>query len=164
MTTVALLLLGRAAGLCSSPGRHLRHNAEPRQAAGRAAARRECRRPLIQNAQPLKNYLEEVLKKQIEFIVTTDYSSMIEAMRFGRIEVGYFGPFSYVLAKSKAPEIEPFAVGVEKGKPNYQSILIAHADGPVKTWPTSRASLWPSATGRPPRAIWRRARISPSKA
>lgn len=87
---------------------------------------------IIQNAQPLKKYLEEVLKKPVEIIVTTDYSSMIEAMRFGRIEVGYFGPFSYVLAKSKAPEIEPFGVGVEKGKPNYRSILIASADGPVK--------------------------------
>lgn len=87
---------------------------------------------LIQNAQPLKKYLEETLGKEVEIIVTTDYSSMIEAMRFGRIEVGYFGPFSYVLAKSKAPEIEPFAVGVEKGKPNYQSILIANVDGPVK--------------------------------
>jgi phosphonate transport system substrate-binding protein len=87
---------------------------------------------IIQNAQPLKKYLEQALKKPVEIIVTTDYSSMIEAMRFGRIEVGYFGPFSYVLAKSKASEIEPFGVGVEKGKPNYQSILIATADGPVK--------------------------------
>ena len=87
---------------------------------------------IIQNAKPLKAYLESTLKKQIEIIVTTDYSSMIEAMRFGRIEVAYFGPFSYVLAKSKATEIEPFAVGVEKGKPNYHSILIANAAGPVK--------------------------------
>ena len=38
---------------------------------------------LIQNAQPLKKYLEAALKKDIELIVTTDYSSMIEAMRFG---------------------------------------------------------------------------------
>ena len=60
--------------------------------------------------------------------MTTDYSSMIEAMRFGRIEVAYFGPFSYVLAKSKAPNIEPFAVGVERGSPTYQSVLIATAD------------------------------------
>jgi phosphonate transport system substrate-binding protein len=87
---------------------------------------------IIQNAQPLKKYLEDLLKKPVEIVVTTDYSSMIEAMRFGRIEVGYFGPFSYVLAKSKTPEIEPFGVGVDKGKPNYQSILIATADGPVK--------------------------------
>lgn len=88
---------------------------------------------LIQNAQPLKTYLEATLKKEVELIVTTDYSSMIEAMRFGRIEVAYFGPFSYVLAKSRAPDIEPFAVGVEKGSPTYNSILIANAEGPVKT-------------------------------
>jgi phosphonate transport system substrate-binding protein len=88
---------------------------------------------LIQNAQPLKIYLEKALKKDIEIVVTTDYSSMIEAMRFGRIEVAYFGPFSYVLAKSRAPEIEPFAVGVERGSPSYQSILIATAGGPVKS-------------------------------
>ncbi len=88
---------------------------------------------LIQNAQPLKAYLEATLKKEVELIVTTDYSSMIEAMRFGRIEVAYFGPFSYVLAKSRAPEIEPFAVGVERGSPTYSAVLIATAGGPVKT-------------------------------
>jgi phosphonate transport system substrate-binding protein len=58
---------------------------------------------------------------------------MIEAMRFGRIEIAYFGPLSYVLAKSRAPGIEPFAVGVAKGSPTYRSVLIAQADGPVKT-------------------------------
>ena len=88
---------------------------------------------LIQNAQPLKAFLEKTLGKDIELIVTTDYSSMIEAMRFGRIEVAYFGPFSYVLAKSKAPEIEPFAVGIEKGSPTYNSIIIAQASGPVSS-------------------------------
>ena len=87
---------------------------------------------LIQNAQPLKTHLEKALSKEIELVVTTDYSSMIEAMRFGRIEVAYFGPFSYVLAKTKAPDIEAFAVGIEKGKPTYNSILIAQTDGPVK--------------------------------
>jgi phosphonate transport system substrate-binding protein len=88
---------------------------------------------LIQNAQPLKAYLERTLNKKIDLIVTTDYSSMIEAMRFGRIEVAYFGPFSYVLAKSRAPAIEPFAVGVERGAPTYNSVLIANASGDVKT-------------------------------
>ena len=88
---------------------------------------------IIQNAQPLKKHLEAALKKDIELVVTTDYSSMIEAMRFGRIEIAYFGPLSYVLAKSKAPAIEPFAVGVTKGSPTYKSVIVAQADGPVKT-------------------------------
>ncbi|MCX7274003.1 MAG: PhnD/SsuA/transferrin family substrate-binding protein, partial [Burkholderiales bacterium] len=57
---------------------------------------------IIQNAQPLKAHLEKVVGKPVELIVTTDYSSMIEATRFGRIDVAYFGPLSYVLARSKA--------------------------------------------------------------
>jgi len=88
---------------------------------------------IIQSAQPLKTYLEGALKRDIELVVTTDYSSMIEAMRFHRIEIAYFGPLSYVLAKSKAPGIEPFAVGVAKGSPTYKSVIVARTDGPVKT-------------------------------
>lgn len=88
---------------------------------------------IIQNAQPFKAYLERALKKEIELVVTTDYSSMIEAMRFNRIEVAYFGPLSYVLAKSKAPGIEAFAVGVSKGSATYKSVIITQADGPVKS-------------------------------
>ncbi|MCA3356784.1 MAG: phosphate/phosphite/phosphonate ABC transporter substrate-binding protein [Roseomonas sp.] len=87
---------------------------------------------IIQNAQPLRAHLERALSRQVEIVVTTDYSSMIEAMRFGRIEVAYFGPFSYVLAKSRAPGIEPFAVGVERGSPTYQSVMIAQASGQVR--------------------------------
>src|SRR5579871_6771139 len=88
---------------------------------------------IIQNAAPLRAYLEQTLGKDIELVVTTDYSSMIEAMRFGRLEVAYFGPLSYVLAKSKAPNIEPFAVGVSKGSPTYRSVIITQADSPVRT-------------------------------
>jgi phosphonate transport system substrate-binding protein len=88
---------------------------------------------IIQNAQPLRAHLERTLSRQIEIVVTTDYSSMIEAMRFGRIEIAYFGPFSYVLAKSRAPLIEPFAVGIERGSPTYRSVVVAGTDSPVKT-------------------------------
>jgi len=66
-------------------------------------------------------------------VVTTDYSSMIEAMRFGRIDVAYFGPFSYVLARSRAPNIEPFAVGLDsRGSPTYTSVFITLTDSPIK--------------------------------
>lgn len=86
---------------------------------------------IIQNAQPLKDHLTKQLGMDVEIVVTTDYSSMIEAARFGRIEVAYFGPLSYLLAKSKAPGLEPFAVGMEHGTPTYNSIVIARTDGPV---------------------------------
>jgi phosphonate transport system substrate-binding protein len=86
---------------------------------------------IIQNAQPLKAHLEKTLNRNVEIVVTTDYSSMIEAMRFGRIDVAYFGPLSYVLAKSKS-DIEAFAVGVTNGSPTYTSVVITQADSPIR--------------------------------
>lgn len=88
---------------------------------------------VIQNNEPLKSYLEKKLDKKVELVVTTDYSSMIEAMSRGRLELAYFGPLSYTLAKQRA-EIEPFAALVEAGedKPVYYSILIGSTEAGVK--------------------------------
>jgi|TARA_R110000822_G_scaffold33935_3_gene96389 phosphonate transport system substrate-binding protein len=88
---------------------------------------------LIKRNEPLKDYLEAKLDKKVQLIVTTDYSSMIEAMRFGRIDLAYFGPLSYVLAKSKS-EIEPFAAMVIDGKPTYRSVIIANVDSGVESY------------------------------
>ena len=81
---------------------------------------------VIKNNQGLKQYLEVHLGKKIELIVTTDYSSMIEAMRHGRIDLAYFGPLSYVLAKSKS-DIEPFAAMKKHGSTTYQAVVIGNA-------------------------------------
>jgi len=82
---------------------------------------------IIKKNQPLKAYLEKALGKKIELVVTTDYSSMIEAMRFGRLDLAYFGPLSYTLAKSKS-EIEPFAARLSKGKTTYHSVVIGNVE------------------------------------
>lgn len=86
---------------------------------------------VIKNNQPLKQYLETTLGKKIDLIVTTDYSSMIEAMRNGRIDLAYFGPLSYVLARQKS-EIEPFVALKAKGSTTYQSVVIANAGAGIK--------------------------------
>jgi phosphonate transport system substrate-binding protein len=85
---------------------------------------------IIQNNQPLKVYLEKTLGREVELVVTTDYGSMIEAMRFGRLELGYFGPLSYLLASSRS-KIEPFAALVTDGSPTYTSYLIANTGAGV---------------------------------
>lgn len=92
---------------------------------------------VIQDNKGLADYLEAKLGKEIELIVTTDYSSMIEAMRFGRIDLAYFGPASYTIAKDKMKggelDIEPFAARVKGGSTTYQSVLIANADSGIET-------------------------------
>ncbi len=78
---------------------------------------------IVQDNQGLSDYLEETLNKEIELVVTTDYSSMIEAASNGRIDLAYFGPLSYVLAKTKS-NIEPFAARLKEGSTTYTSLII----------------------------------------
>jgi len=88
---------------------------------------------VIKNNEPLKQYLEAKLGKKIELVVTTDYSSMIEAMRHGRLDLGYFGPLSYVLAKQKS-DIEAFAAMDKKGSTTYNAVLIGNVEAGVDSY------------------------------
>nr|WP_245204033.1 phosphate/phosphite/phosphonate ABC transporter substrate-binding protein [Ammoniphilus resinae] len=87
---------------------------------------------VIRDNEALKNYLAKTLNMDVELIVTTDYSSMIEAMRNGKIDIGYFGPLSYVLLKQKMDNAVAFAAKVEKGSPTYQAVVIAGTDTGVQ--------------------------------
>ncbi|MGD8576695.1 MAG: phosphate/phosphite/phosphonate ABC transporter substrate-binding protein [Thiohalophilus sp.] len=80
---------------------------------------------VIRQNRKFKEYLENKLDKEIELVVTTDYSSMIEAMRHKRIDLAYFGPLSYVLAKSRS-DIEAFAAKTKNGSATYQSVVIGN--------------------------------------
>jgi phosphonate transport system substrate-binding protein len=87
---------------------------------------------VIKDNQSLKEHLARRLEKSIELVVTTDYSSMIEAVRHGRIDVAYFGPLSYCLAKSKC-DIEPFAAKLQDGAATYQSLVVANAASGIES-------------------------------
>ena len=80
---------------------------------------------IIKKHTKLKNYLESKIGKKIELLVTADYSSMVEAIRFKRVHIGYFGPLSYTIAKSKT-DIVPFAVREKNGKTTYNAIIIGN--------------------------------------
>ncbi len=108
---------------------------------------------VIQNNKPLAKYLEAKTGKKIELVVTTDYSSMIEAVRFGRIDVAYFGPASYTIAKDKLKggelDIEPFAARVKGGTTTYQSVIITNAATTIKTLDDIKGSGVELAFGDP---------------
>ena len=86
---------------------------------------------ILKNNEGFRQYLEQGLGKKIKLVVTTDYSSMIEAMRHGRIDLAYFGPLSYVLAESKS-DISAFAAKSKKGSATYQAVVIANADSGIE--------------------------------
>ncbi|MDJ0706733.1 MAG: phosphate/phosphite/phosphonate ABC transporter substrate-binding protein [Leptolyngbyaceae cyanobacterium MO_188.B28] len=85
---------------------------------------------IIQDNQGLSAYLEDALDREIELVVTTDYSSMIEAASNGRLDLAYFGPLSYVLAKTKS-DIEPFAARLKNGTTTYTSLIIGNVEAGV---------------------------------
>jgi len=132
--TAVLLLIFTAALLVSGCGTGEKSGAQPDPAKLKVALLPdESPSTVIKNNEPLKQYLSKALGKEIEIVVTTDYSSMIEAMRNNQIDVAYFGPLSYVLLKQKMSDVVPFAAKIEKGSPAYQAVVIANTGSGIKS-------------------------------
>ncbi|MDK2947528.1 MAG: phosphonate transport system substrate-binding protein [Methanolobus sp.] len=80
---------------------------------------------------PVESYLEDELNMEVEVFTATDYTSVIEAMRSGKIDVAYFGPFSYILAAEQAGA-EAIIAGGENGEVgSYTSCIITHPDSGI---------------------------------
>ncbi len=83
--------------------------------------------------EPLRAYVEKQLGMPVEMFVATDYSGVIEAMRAGKVHVGFLGPASYVLARGRA-NAEAFAVYVvtnekfPQGIVKYNSYIMANSE------------------------------------
>lgn len=86
-----------------------------------------------QRYEPFKAHMEAELGMPVELFFGTDFSAMVEAMRFGNIEVSKFGPFAYILAAERA-NAEAFVQGArDRFAPTYQSYIIALADSGIET-------------------------------
>lgn len=93
---------------------------------------------MMRSSQQVMEQLELKTGLKVKPFVANDYNGVIEAMRSGKIDVAYFGPFSYVLAAQMA-NAEAFAIPVSKksGQSSYQSIIISKKN----SGPTSVAQL-----------------------
>ena len=56
---------------------------------------------LVENAQPLVDYLSETLDIEVEGFVPQDYTGLIEAMGTGQADIGAFGPFALIQAQER---------------------------------------------------------------
>ncbi len=57
---------------------------------------------LVENAQPLADYLTDELGIPVESFVPNDYTGLIAAMEAGQADIGAFGPFSLLQAQDVA--------------------------------------------------------------
>lgn len=69
---------------------------------------------------------------QVKSFFASDYAGIIEAMRFNKVQVAWFGNRSAIEAVDRA-EGEVFVQSVDKdGNPGYWSLIIVHNDSPLK--------------------------------
>jgi phosphonate transport system substrate-binding protein len=87
---------------------------------------------LLRRNEPLRTYLEQRLQMPVELIVGTDYAATGEALRFGRVDIAYLGPVTYVLQRQRA-EIVPFAKPMHEQSATFKALIIVATDSPVKT-------------------------------
>ncbi len=87
---------------------------------------------MIRDYEPVRAYLSEKLGIPVEIQVTSDYTAAIEAMRAKHIEMAWFGPFSYIIAKNVAGA-EAVVNGVRRsdGKSDYHSVIVTRADSGI---------------------------------
>ncbi|MFE7980340.1 phosphate/phosphite/phosphonate ABC transporter substrate-binding protein [Streptomyces shenzhenensis] len=83
--------------------------------------------------EPLVQYLEQSLDKDVELVESVDYAALIEASVAGHLDIGVISAFSYVAASNAGAKFDPVAAVVEEegGEPGYDSVAIVPKDSGI---------------------------------
>lgn len=88
---------------------------------------------VIRLNEPLRAYLEKKLGLPVEIVVGANYAATSEALRFGRLDIAYLGPVTYIL-QSRRAALQPFArPSHAQVGPTFKAVVIVPADSPAKT-------------------------------
>jgi phosphonate transport system substrate-binding protein len=83
--------------------------------------------------EPVRKYLEKKLGMPVDFIYTSDYTGVIEALKTKKVQMAYLGPFAYVIATRSVPLVPIVLLGANGHPGIYHSTLIVRANSPLKT-------------------------------
>lgn len=75
-------------------------------------------------------HLQQELGMPVDLHVADDYAAVVEAMRFGRADLAFFGPFTYVVANAQSG-VQAIVTQNINGKPYYKSYMIVPKDSPI---------------------------------
>jgi phosphonate transport system substrate-binding protein len=83
--------------------------------------------------QPLEDYLNKKIGREVELSVPTTYNAVVEAMVSGELDLAYFGGLTYVQARQRA-DVHPLFTEVNPGTgtTKYRSVIIVPADSDVQ--------------------------------
>ena len=85
----------------------------------------------LQLYKPVTDRMAKLTGKKISFFMPTSYASVVEGMLSGFVHVGVLGPYTYIIANGKDPNIEVFATYAKKKGhlqeegPGYRGVLIS---------------------------------------
>ena len=83
--------------------------------------------------EPLRLYLEKKLGIPVELVVGANYAATGEALRFGRLDIAYLGPVTYLL-RARSAKLQPFARPSHAvDGPTFKAVVIVPADSPAKS-------------------------------
>jgi phosphonate transport system substrate-binding protein len=127
--TIATILSMVLTGLCAMPVVHA--EARPQKLVigllpGESAP------TVIRLNEPFRGYLEKKLGIPVELVVGADYAATGAALRFGRLDMAYLGPVTYVLQSRKTklhPVVRPSHAGVG---PSFKAAIIVPAGSSAK--------------------------------
>ena len=88
---------------------------------------------LRQNWHPLLEDMSKATGLEVRAFFATDYAGLVEAMRFGKIQVAWLGAKAAIEAVDRA-EAEVFAQFIDQeGRTGYTAVIITHRDSRVRT-------------------------------
>ncbi|MFC7687291.1 phosphate/phosphite/phosphonate ABC transporter substrate-binding protein [Ureibacillus sp. GCM10028918] len=86
---------------------------------------------MLEEYKPIQMYLQDKLNLPVEFVVMESYVELVEEMKIGNIDIGYYGAFSYIAAESEM-ELTPLIVEQRKGTGIfYQSLILSSRDSNI---------------------------------
>lgn len=94
----------------------------------------------VKEFEPLFKYLAGELGATYELVSPESWAAISVAMSNGHVDVGWLGPWGYVLAHAKAGT-EVIATAKYRGKPIYHAIIEGRPDLPIKDFPKDAKGL-----------------------
>lgn len=80
----------------------------------------------------LAAHLSRELDRDVNVAVYADYNGVVEAMNYGKIDMAYYGPLTYVLVNNQSGA-QAVITQLINGEPWYYSYIIAPAAAPFNT-------------------------------
>jgi phosphonate transport system substrate-binding protein len=84
---------------------------------------------IVRERQPFVDYLEQETGARVELTIPTNYAAVVEAFTNNRVDIAYFGGFTYVQASARAGAIPLVQRDRDQA---FHSLFITQPDSPIR--------------------------------